>query len=72
MTSCSNCTDFQARTLNIRVRRTDGNIETVHTLNGTAISLARTLVAVIENYAVKDGKLIVPDVLQQYLGKKEL
>ena len=53
ITSCSNCTDYQARNLNIRVRRTDGQIEVLHTLNGTAISLARTLVAIIENYARK-------------------
>lgn len=68
LTSCSNCTDFQARSLNIRVRRKDGKVEVLHTLNGTAISLARTMVAVIENYAQKDGKLLVPDVLQPYLG----
>lgn len=68
LTSCSNCTDFQARSLNIRVRRNDGKIEVLHTLNGTAISLARTMVAVIENYAEKDGKLRVPEVLKPYLG----
>ncbi len=68
ITSCSNCTDFQARGLNIRVRRKDGTVEVLHTLNGTAISLARTLVAVIENYAEEGGKLRVPTVLQPYLG----
>lgn len=68
LTSCSNCTDFQARSLNIRVRREDGSIEVLHTLNGTAISLARTMVAVIENYAEKDGKLKVPKALRPYLG----
>lgn len=68
LTSCSNCTDFQARSLNIRVRRENGEVEVVHTLNGTAISLARTMVAVIENYAQKDGKLKVPEVLKPYLG----
>lgn len=68
ITSCSNCTDFQARSLNIRVRRENGEIEVLHTLNGTAISLARTLVAVLENYAEPDGKLKVPKVLQSYLG----
>ncbi len=68
LTSCSNCTDFQARSLNIRVRREDGSIEILHTLNGTAISLARTMVAVIENYAEKDGKLKVPKALRPYLG----
>jgi seryl-tRNA synthetase len=73
ITSCSNCTDFQARNLNIRVRREDGKVEVLHTLNGTAVSLARTLVAVIENYAVKGGKLILPEVLRPYFdGKKEI
>ena len=68
ITSCSNCTDFQARGLNIRVGRKDGTVEVLHTLNGTAISLARTMVAVIENFAEEGGKLRVPEVLQPYLG----
>jgi len=72
LTSCSNCTTFQARSLNIRVRRASGAIETVHTLNGTAVSLARTLIALIENYAQADGSFKVPEVLQKYLGNKEV
>lgn len=73
ITSCSNCTDFQARAVNVRVRRKDGMIEFVHTLNGTAIPLARALVVILENYATSDGKLKVPKVLQPYLGgRKEL
>lgn len=73
LTSCSNCTDFQANTTNIRVRRVNGSVEMVHTLNGTAISFARTMVALVENYAEADGKLRVPTKLQPYLnGKKEL
>lgn len=68
LTSCSNCTDFQARSLNIRVRRNDGRVEVLHTLNGTAISLARTMVVVLENYAQKDGKLKLPEVLREYFG----
>ena len=71
LTSCSNCTDFQARNLNIRVRRTDGTIETLHTLNGTAVSLARSLVAVLENYQNEDGSLTVPEVLRPYMGGRE-
>ena len=71
LTSCSNCTDFQARNLNIRVRREDGSVEVLHTLNGTAVSLARTMVAVIENYATAGGKLKVPEVLKPYLNNKE-
>lgn len=73
LTSCSNCTDFQARNLNIRVRRKDGSVEVLHTLNGTAVSLARSLVALIENFATADGKLQVPAALQPYLdGATEL
>ena len=68
LTSCSNCADFQARAVNCRVRRADGTLEFVHTLNGTAVSLARTMVAVIENYAVSGGKLKVPEALRPYLG----
>ncbi|HEY1085164.1 MAG TPA: serine--tRNA ligase [Candidatus Saccharimonadales bacterium] len=71
LTSCSNCTDFQARNLNIRVRRKDGSLETVHTLNGTAVSLARSLVTIIENYQTEDGKLMVPEALRPYLGDRE-
>lgn len=71
LTSASNCTDFQARNLNIRVRRSDGSVEMVHTLNGTAVSLARSLVAVIENYQNEDGTLSVPEVLRPYLGGRE-
>ncbi len=71
ITSCSNCTDFQARSVNARVRRKDGTVEFVHTLNGTAISLARTMVAVLENYATEGGKLKVPEALRPYLNNKE-
>jgi seryl-tRNA synthetase len=72
LTSCSNCTDYQARSLNIRVRRKDGSIKILHTLNGTAVSLARSLVAVIENFQRPDGKLIVPEVVRPYINGREL
>ena len=72
LTSCSNCTDFQARNLNIRVRRTDGKVETIHTLNGTAVSLARSLVAIVEHYQNEDGTLRVPTVLRPYLAGREV
>ena len=72
LTSCSNCTDFQARNLNIRVRRKDGTVEVLHTLNGTAVSLARSLVAVIEHYQNEDGTLRVPDVLKPYLAGRDV
>ncbi|MBO7699381.1 serine--tRNA ligase [Candidatus Saccharibacteria bacterium] len=71
LTSCSNCTDFQARSVNVRVRRKDGKVEFVHTLNGTAISLARAMVAVLENYGTEDGKLKVPEALKPYLGNRD-
>ena len=70
ITSCSNCTDFQARACNVRVRRKDGSLQFVHTLNGTAIPFARALVVILENYAKAGGKLTVPKVLQPYLGGK--
>ena len=70
LTSCSNCTDYQARNLNIRVKRNDGSIETAHTLNGTAVSLARSLVSIIENY--QDGEdLIIPEPLRIYMAGRE-
>lgn len=71
LTSCSNCTDFQARNLNIRVRRKDGKIVTVHTLNGTAISTARSLIAIIEHYQTPEGKLKIPEALQPYMGSRQ-
>ena len=70
ITSCSNCTDFQARACNVRVRRKDGTVEFVHTLNGTAIPLARALVVMLENFAEEGGKFKVPEVLRPYLGGK--
>ncbi len=70
LTSCSNCTDFQARNLNIRVRRVDGTIEMLHTLNGTAVSLARSLVAIIEHYQTEGGTLEIPTVLRPYMSNR--
>ncbi|HHW17566.1 MAG TPA: serine--tRNA ligase [Firmicutes bacterium] len=68
ITSCSNCTDFQARGLNIRYRPAGGGKpEFVHTLNGTAIAIGRTLVAIIENYQNSDGTVTVPEVLRKYM-----
>ncbi len=71
LTSCSNCTDFQARNLNIRVRRKDGSIDVAHTLNGTAISMARSLIAIIEHYQTEEGKLRIPEALQSYMGNRQ-
>ena len=70
ITSCSNCTDYQARNLNIRVRRENGELQVVHTLNGTAVSLARCLVAAIENFKDRED-LVLPKVLQPYMNNRE-
>ena len=69
--STSNCTDFQARRLNIRYRSKKG-VEFVHTLNGTAFAIGRMLIAIIENYQQKDGSIEVPKVLQKYTGFKKI
>jgi seryl-tRNA synthetase len=70
LTSCSNCTDFQTRNLNIRVRRKDGTVGMLHSLNGTAVSLARSLVVILEHYQNDDGTLRVPRMLQPYMSGK--
>jgi len=70
--STSNCTDFQARRLNIRYKTNDGKINFVHTLNGTAFAMGRTIIAIIENYQQKDGSIKVPKVLQKYIKIKEI
>ncbi|HLE78330.1 MAG TPA: serine--tRNA ligase [bacterium] len=65
--SCSNCTDFQARRLGIRVRRSGGTVYP-HTLNGTAIATSRALIAVLENYQQGDGTVRVPEALVPYMN----
>jgi seryl-tRNA synthetase len=69
LTSCSNCTDYQARRLKARVRRDKGT-EFVHTLNGTALAIGRTLVAIFENHQQEDGTIRVPEVLHEYGAPK--
>jgi seryl-tRNA synthetase len=68
VTSTSNCTDFQARNLNIRVKRKDGQVDYVHMLNGTAIATSRTPLAILENYQEKDGSIVIPEVLREHTG----
>jgi seryl-tRNA synthetase len=72
ISSCSNCEDFQARRANIRYRK-DKKAKPlfVHTLNGSGLAVGRTLVAVLENYQQKDGSVIIPDALRQYMGGME-
>jgi len=71
VTSCSNCTDYQARRLDCRYR-TEKGPRFVHTLNGTAIAVGRTLIAIMENYQRADGTIAVPDVLIPLMGKDVL
>ncbi len=73
ISSCSTCTDFQARRMNARYRP-EGEKATrfVHTLNGSGLAVGRTLVAVIENYQQEDGSVAVPEALQSYLGLNRL
>lgn len=71
--STSNCTDYQARRLNIKYRnQKTKELEFVHTLNGTAFAIGRTLIAIIENYQQKDGSILVPKALQKYTGFKKI
>lgn len=72
ISSCSNCVDFQARRMQARVRRKDGKVELLHTLNGSGLAVGRTLVAVLENYQNADGSVTVPKVLRKYLGGLEV
>ncbi|QQS58775.1 serine--tRNA ligase [Candidatus Peregrinibacteria bacterium] len=67
VTSTSNCTDFQARRLNIRIRQKNGEIVMAHTLNGTAVS-SRPLVAILENFQHEDGSVDIPKVLHPFTG----
>ncbi|MDE2245636.1 MAG: serine--tRNA ligase [Xanthomonadaceae bacterium] len=72
ISSCSDCTDFQARRMQARWRNTDsGKPELVHTLNGSGVAVGRALVAVMENYQNADGSITVPEVLRPYMGGAE-
>ena len=73
ISSCSVCTDFQARRMMARWRNPEtGKPELVHTLNGSGLAVGRTLIAVMENYQQKDGSIQVPEVLQPYMGGLEV
>ena len=65
--SLSNCTDYQARKLKIKMLKKDGTKEIVHTLNNTVVATSRALVAILENYQQKDGSIKVPAVLQKHM-----
>lgn len=70
VTSTSNTTDYQARRLGIKYRKSSGETDYLHTLNGTAIATSRALIAILENYQKEDGSVEVPKVLVPYVGKK--
>jgi seryl-tRNA synthetase len=70
ITSTSNCTDYQARRLNIKYRpKEGGKTEYVHMLNGTAVAISRALIAILENYQQEDGSVMVPEILRPWVGK---
>ncbi|HET6586837.1 MAG TPA: serine--tRNA ligase [Oleiagrimonas sp.] len=72
ISSCSNCTDFQARRMQARVRNPDtGKPELVHTLNGSGLAIGRCLIAVMENYQNADGSITVPEALRPYMSGQE-
>lgn len=70
VTSTSNCTDYQARGLNIKYKDKDGQKKYVHMLNGTAVAISRAPIAIIENFQQVDGSILIPKVLQKYMPGK--
>jgi seryl-tRNA synthetase len=70
LTSCSNYTDYGARRAQTRVRRPDGSVETLHTLNGTATAIGRTLIAILENNQQADGSVVIPERLWHFLPER--
>jgi seryl-tRNA synthetase len=71
VSSCSSCSDFQARRANIRYRPApDAKPQFVHTLNGSGLALPRVVIAIMENYQQADGSILIPEVLQHYMGEK--
>ena len=71
ISSCSNFEAFQARRMQARFRNAQGKPELLHTLNGSGLAVGRTLVAVLENYQLADGSVVIPDVLRPYMGSME-
>ncbi|WDF82076.1 serine--tRNA ligase [Lacticaseibacillus pabuli] len=72
ISSCSNCTDFQARRAQIRYRDDNGKLQFVHTLNGSGLAVGRTVAAILENYQNADGTVTIPDVLVPYMGGQKV
>ncbi len=72
ISSCSNCEDFQARRMNLRYKDSNGKNRFVHTLNGSALAVGRTLAAILENYQQEDGSVLIPQALRDYLKKDRI
>jgi len=68
ISSVSNCEAFQARRMQARFRNAQGKPELAHTLNGSGLAVGRTLVAILENYQLVDGRVAIPEALQAYMG----
>lgn len=73
VTSASNCTDYQARRLNIRYKtKGEKGTQFAHTLNGTAVAISRAIIAILENYQQADGSVLVPKALRNVVGKERI
>lgn len=70
ISSCSNCTDYQARRLDIRCNDENGRIVHAHTVNGTACAIPRMLIAILENFQNEDGTIDIPKELQKFMDGK--
>jgi seryl-tRNA synthetase len=72
ISSCSNCTDFQSRRANIKFRDSKGALELTHTLNGSGLAVGRTLIAILENFQEDKKKVIIPEVLREFMGEEKI
>jgi len=70
--SCSNCTEYQSRRLNVRAGKVGGEKFVPHTLNATAMATSRGLVAILENYQREDGSVTIPKLLRPYMDGKDV
>lgn len=72
VSSCSNCTDFQARRANIKFRDSKGALELIHTLNGSGLAVGRTLIAILENFQEDKKTVVIPKVLREFMGTETI
>jgi seryl-tRNA synthetase len=68
ISSCSNCESFQARRAGIRFKPKSGKSDFLHTLNGSGLPIGRTWLAILENFQQSDGSVVLPEVLQSFMG----